>query len=259
MPEVLTLGSPKRSALLSTVIHLVAIALIVFLSTSKHSPIASLIPIRDTAVYMPEHRLMMRGGGGGGQHSPLPVPKGQPPKAAPRVFTMPVMIARDTPPPLEMAPAVLAIASVEMPAVDLAHLGNPTGQAGSMSGGPGGGGGLGKGNGPGAGDNSGPGAGDDAGIRALPRSRSTQPLLLSKTEPEYSDEARKAKLQGAVVLSIVVTAAGQVGGVRVMQGLGLGLDERAIDAVRNWRFRAATVDGKPVSTRAVVEVNFRLL
>jgi protein TonB len=60
-------------------------------------------------------------------------------------------------------------------------------------------------------------------------------------------------------LGIVVNAAGQVTNVRVLRSVGLGLDERAIDAVRQWKFRAGTMDGKPVSTRAVVEVNFRLL
>lgn len=66
-------------------------------------------------------------------------------------------------------------------------------------------------------------------------------------------------MQGTVVLSIVVTASGQVTGVRVVHSLGLGLDERAIEAVRQWKFRAATVDGRPVATQAVVEVSFRLL
>jgi periplasmic protein TonB len=262
MPESPTLGSPKRSALISALIHASAIVLVLFLSTSKHSPIAKLIPARDTAVYLPPvSRLPLSGAGGGGQHSPLPVPKGQPPKTAPRVFTMPVMIPRDTPPPLEMPPAVLAVSSLETPAIDLAHIGSLIGRSGPMSGGTGGGGGLGDGAGPGAGDKSGPGIGSDGaiGIGGLPRKNATKPELLSKEEPEYSEEARKSKLQGTVVLSIVVSATGGVSDLRVIRGLGLGLDERAMEAVKQWRFRPATVDGKPAATRAVVEVNFRLL
>jgi len=62
-----------------------------------------------------------------------------------------------------------------------------------------------------------------------------------------------------VELGIIVNAAGQVTSVRVLRSVGLGLDERAIEAVRQWKFRPGTADGKPVSTRAMVEVNFRLL
>ena len=89
--------------------------------------------------------------------------------------------------------------------------------------------------------------------------RGDQPVALSRKDPEYSEEARKAKLQGTVELSIEISASGQVTNMRVLRSLGLGLDERAMEAVRQWKFRAGTVDGKPVATRAVVEVNFRLL
>jgi periplasmic protein TonB len=259
MPDSQTLASPRRSALISALIHAAAIA-VVLLSTSRYSPIAKLLPQRDTTIYVPRTPHISRGGGGG-QRSPLPVPKGQPPKPSPRVFTLPVMVTRNTPPLLEMPPEVLGPAS-NLPVIDLAHIGSLTGLAGPMSGGPGDGGGLGSHHGPGAGDKDGPGLGDDlgvTGIGGLPRRNSTKPTLISKTEPEYSEEARKAKVQGTVVLSIVVTASGQVSGVRVIRSLGLGLDERAIEAVRQWKFRAATVDGKPVATQAVVEVNFRLL
>ena len=174
---------------------------------------------------------------------------------------MPVSVIRETHPQLEMPPEVLGPAK-NMPVIDLAHIGSLTGQAGPMSGGPGDGSGLGKSRGPGAGDNAGPGLDGDSrinGIGGLPRKNSIKPALISKTEPEYSEEARKAKVQGTVALSIVVTASGQVTGVRVVHSLGLGLDERAIEAVRQWKFRAATVDGMPVATQAVVEVSFRLL
>lgn len=261
MPDSTGLGTPRRSALISALIHATAIVLILVATTSPHSPIAQLIPVRDALVYQPRLPQTSHGGGGGGQQSPLPVPKGQPPKPSPRVFTLPVMIVRETHPMLEMPPEVLAPAA-NMPEVDLAHIGSLTGLDGPMSGGPGRHGGLGPGDGPGAGPNTGPGIGGEPGgpgISGLPRKNSTRPALISKTEPEYSEEARKAKVQGMVVLSIVVNAAGQVGEVHVVRSLGLGLDERAIEAVRQWKFRAATVDGKPVAATALVEVNFRLL
>ncbi len=87
----------------------------------------------------------------------------------------------------------------------------------------------------------------------------TPPQLIYKVEPEFSEEARKAKHQGVVVLAIEVDASGHVRNVHVRQSLGLGLDEKAIEAVSHWRFRPAILDGKPVTTDAVVQVNFQLL
>jgi periplasmic protein TonB len=87
----------------------------------------------------------------------------------------------------------------------------------------------------------------------------TPPQLIYKVEPEFSEEARKAKHQGVVVLTIEVDAGGNVRNVHVRQGLGLGLDEKAMDAVSHWRFRPAFLDGQPVTTEAVVQVNFQLL
>jgi len=87
----------------------------------------------------------------------------------------------------------------------------------------------------------------------------TPPQLVYKVEPEFSEEARKAKYQGVVVLTIEVDPSGAVRNVRVRRSVGLGLDEKAVDAVSHWRFRPATLDGKPVTTEAVVQVNFQLL
>ena len=84
-------------------------------------------------------------------------------------------------------------------------------------------------------------------------------MILVKVEPEYSEEARKAKFQGAVLLSIVVDAEGRPQNIRVIRPLGMGLDEKAIEAVSKWRFRPGYKDGKAVPVQANVEVNFRLL
>ncbi|HTB16445.1 MAG TPA: TonB family protein [Bryobacteraceae bacterium] len=87
----------------------------------------------------------------------------------------------------------------------------------------------------------------------------TPPRLIRKQEPEYSEEARKAKWQGTVLLSIEVDAVGQVADTRIIRGLGMRLDQKAIEAVRQWRFRPGMKNGVPVSVNVQVEVNFRLL
>jgi TonB family protein len=85
------------------------------------------------------------------------------------------------------------------------------------------------------------------------------PVLTFKKEPEYSEAAREAKYQGAVLLDIDVDLSGRPVNVHVARSLGLGLDEQAVEAVRLWRFRPASKDGKPVEAKAQVEVIFRLL
>jgi TonB family protein len=85
----------------------------------------------------------------------------------------------------------------------------------------------------------------------------TPPLLLSKIEPVYSDEALAAKVDGTVMLYIEVGPDGAARNIRVLHGLGYGLDEKAIEAVRQWRFRAGTRNGEPVTVAATIEVNFR--
>jgi TonB family protein len=87
----------------------------------------------------------------------------------------------------------------------------------------------------------------------------TPPKPLQSPQPEYSEEARIAKLQGTVSISIEIGADGLPRNVQVLQGIGLGLDEKAVEAVRQWIFQPGTKDGLPVSVAANVEVNFRLL
>ena len=87
----------------------------------------------------------------------------------------------------------------------------------------------------------------------------TAPALTYKPEPEYAEEARRAKFEGTVVLSLVVDATGHAANVTVVRPLGLGLDEKAMEAILQWRFRPGLKDGQPVSTQAQVEVNFKLL
>ena len=84
------------------------------------------------------------------------------------------------------------------------------------------------------------------------------PIPIYKPDPEYSEEARKAKYQGAVILWIVVGPDGRVHNMRVARSLGLGLDEKAMEAVRTWKFEPAKKDGQAVAVQLNIEVSFRL-
>jgi TonB family protein len=87
----------------------------------------------------------------------------------------------------------------------------------------------------------------------------TAPVVLYKREPEYTEEARKAKYSGTVLLSVEIDPSGTPTNIQVQRGVGLGLDERAIEAVRQWKFKPGYKDGNPVTVMANIEVNFRLL
>lgn len=87
----------------------------------------------------------------------------------------------------------------------------------------------------------------------------TPPSLAHKVEPQYADDARLAKYQGTVVVSVVVAADGTAQDMKVVRGLGLGLDVQALKAISEWRFTPGTKDGQPVPVEATIEVNFRLL
>ncbi len=87
----------------------------------------------------------------------------------------------------------------------------------------------------------------------------THPSVISKTDPGFTEEARKAHVQSTVALSIVVNPDGTPEQIRVVKGAGFGLDERAVEAVQQWRFNPGAMNGTPVKVRAGVEVNFRLL
>ena len=84
------------------------------------------------------------------------------------------------------------------------------------------------------------------------------PRATYQPSPEYSDKARKRKIEGIVMLSAVVTSTGGVSDIHVTKGLGYGLDEKAVQALSRWKFEPAMKDGKPVSVEIVIEQNFRL-
>ena len=87
----------------------------------------------------------------------------------------------------------------------------------------------------------------------------SQPVPIYRPDPDYPEEARKSRFQGTVMLTIVVDAAGNVSHVQVTRPMGMGLDEKAIEAVKKWKFRPGMKNGKPVPVYANIELTFRLL
>jgi len=201
------------------------------------------------------------GGGGGGDRDKLQASKGSPPKFAKDQFTPPVVVVRNEAPKLPMDPTVVGPPSITFP---VGPTGDPlAGVVGPPSNGTGSGGGIGSGSGGGVGSGHGPGVGpgEGGGIGGgLYRVGGgvSAPRALFAPDPEYSEEARKAKYQGTVVLYLIVSADGRPRDMRIVRSLGMGLDEKAIEAVRTWRFEPAMKDGHPVSVQINVEVSFRL-
>jgi TonB family protein len=224
------------------------------------------MPIADTA---PDQAKMQpkkdMGGGGGGDRSPLPASRGKLPPRALRQFTPAVAVYNNLNPKLAMDPTIIAPPDAKLPdCPGCLNYGDPLSKYTTPSNGPGSGGGIGSGHGGGIGSGNGegygPGSGGGVGGGAFRVGNGvTAPVLLYKKEPEYSEEARKAKYQGTVVLYVQVDPSGKATHISVTRSLGLGLDEKAIEAVKQWKFKPGYKDGKPVTVEASIEVNFRLL
>ena len=256
-------GRSARGPALSLALHCAAVALLFLAGTNTKVQHAIRTAWERTIIVTP-YVSSHPGGGGSGDRSPLPASKGRPPRIAPRQFTPPLVVINNPEPKLIMEPTIVLPADTRLPNVDLAVLGDPFGRNGPPSNGAGKGGGIGDGEGPGLGPGKGRGVGpgEDSGFGRPIRGHkgdSTHPVLIYKIEPEFSEDARKAKLQGVVVLYAEVDVNGQVRNIRVMRSLGLGLDDKAIEAVRQWRFRPALRDGQPIVEAASIEVNFHLL
>lgn len=207
-----------------------------------------------------------RGGGSGGEENPVPATKGKPAPFSAIQFTPP-MPPRNPNPRLTALATVLGPPEIKVPDIPNMNFGLPKAPAFTDSAGPGHRAGYGEGccagMGP-DGNGRGVGPGDDSGYGGERGQRggrvATQPECAYCPNPAYSDEARKAKIQGSVVLRLVVAPDGRGTNVSVVKGLGLGLDEKAIEAVRNWRFKPARdVAGNHTASWVTIEVVFRLL
>ena len=258
-------GNQKKSFAMSFGFQIALVVIVVLALSTK--PVQKVVK-NTVAVFLPDAPVdipkQMHGGGGGGDRSPLPASKGKLPKPAPRQFVPPTAVINNPQPKLAMDPSILAPPDANLPKIDMPNFGDPLGKLGPASNGTGSGGGIGSGKGGGVGSGTGGGVGPGegggfgGGIYKAGNGVS-KPELIHKVEPEYSEEARKAKFQGVVVLYIVVDQNGNAINPKVMKGLGLGLDEKALEAVRQWKFKPGYKDGKPVAVAATVEVNFRLL
>jgi TonB family protein len=201
------------------------------------------------------------GGGGGGDRDKLEASKGRLPRQARDQITPPMVVVRNE------APKLTAEATVVAPTIQMSQIG-PIGDPlskvlGPPSNGTGFGGGVGSGSGGGVGSGRGPGVGPGygggigGGIYRVGGGVSA-PRPIYSPDPEYSEEARKAKYQGTVVLWVIVDADGRPRDIKIMRSVGLGLDEKAIDAVKTWKFEPARKDGHAVAVQISVEVDFRL-
>ncbi len=208
----------------------------------------------------------LAGGGGGGDRDKLQAPRGRLPKFSMQQFTPPAMVIRNEHPKLPMEPTVVMPPNVKLPvANNLPNLGDPLSKipVGPPSNGTGSGGGIGSGHGGGVGSGEGPGVGPGmgggfgGGVFRVGGGVSA-PKVLFAPDPDYSEEARKAKYQGTCILWLIVGPDGRPRDVKVARTLGMGLDQKAVEAVRNWKFEPAMKDGKPVAVQINVEVNFRL-
>jgi periplasmic protein TonB len=231
------------------------------------------------------------GGGGGGMRQPSPPPRARlegraqlrspvppprrvaeartpeprrpiPPPVRPQPVERP---AEPRPPPAAPTPMPQVIAPVATIATDDADrsgtLADTPSDAPSHGPGSGGGAGSGTGTGIGEGDGAGIGPGSGGGTGGgpyRPGSGITPPSLLREVKPDYTQEARRRNVEGDVVLEVVVRSDGSVGQVRLVQGLGAGLDQRAIEAVRQWRFSPARRHGAPVDVVVEIAVEFKL-
>ncbi len=259
----------SKSALGSTVVHILALAIILSGALFARKVVEEIKPKQTVELIAPDSvalqpsKSISGGGGGGGDRDKLQASKGRLPKKALEQFTPPAVVVRNLHPILPKEATVVMAPDVKLAQLTMPTLGDPLSRASLPSNGVGSGAGLGSGSGGGVGVGTGPGFGEGrgggtgGGVFRVGNGVAA-PKLIYDPEPEYSEEARKAKYQGTCVLSVVVGPDGLAHDIKVTNTLGLGLDEKAIEAVRKWRFDPATKDGKAVNVLISVQVNFRL-
>jgi len=264
---------PKKAAGYSLGIHGVMIAVIIITTilgakavkeAQKQNLVTLVAP--DLSDYLPMTKpdKLMGGGGGGGDVSKIQAPKGKLPKVDMNQITPPAIVVRNEHPKLPVEPSIMAPPTIKLPNNSLPTIGDPLSKVvGPASNGTGVGGGIGegKGGGIGVGTGRGLGPGEGMGFGGGPYRVGggvQAPRPIDTPDPEYSEEARKAKYQGVVVLWLVVGPDGRPKNIKVERPLGMGLDQKAVEAVQRWKFEPATKDGKPVAVQINVEVNFRL-
>jgi TonB family protein len=254
----------------SFVLHMLMVALILFSTwwAANHqreikTTITQVFSPEDISAYvLPSSPDKVGGGGGGGDRDKFAAPKGALPKQSMQQITPPAAVIRNLDPKLPVEATVVVPPSIVLP--HSGQLGDPLSKIfGPASNGTGWGGGIGSGSGGGVGSGRGPGVGPGwgggigGGVFRVGGGVSA-PKTIYEPEPEYSEEARKAKYQGVVVLWVIIGPDGRPRDMRVQRSLGMGLDEKAMEAVKQWKFEPAKKDGQPVAVQVNIEVNFRL-
>lgn len=264
-------GAPR---LLSAGIH-VALVTVALLPWTSALPPRPRLNETSVALYMPSDlrmkplllpaRVAASGGGGGGKRQPTPASRGDLPRAADKQLAPPDPETPKNPDPtLIVEPTIVAPQLAMLNPVYRLNIGDPNGVISPPSSGMGDGGGIGdRGKGRGVGDGEGPGAGDGKGGGCCDRTYTvgggvSAPVLVYQIDPQYSEEARKARYQGTVVLETIVRKDGKIDILHLVRSLGFGLDQNAIEAVKQWRFRPATMNGMPVDVTLNVEVRFNI-
>lgn len=256
----------KRSSYaMSLAAHAVILALL-FTSgmwVNKHRELVTTATVvNDISEYIPPvGSTEVHGGGGGGDHAKIEATQGALPKASMQQIAPPMVVRMESP-KLAAEPTVVLPPDIKMPQLGpvgdpMAHLGTVLSNGTGMGGGIGSGKGTGIGSGTGSGVGPGYGGGMGGGVFHVGAGVSA-PRAIYDPDPDYSDEARKAHYQGSVILNVIVDSAGHPKDIHIQRSLGMGLDEKAVAAVRTWRFEPAMKDGHPVAVQMSVEVNFHL-
>ncbi len=190
---------------------------------------------------------------------PPPIEREVPPPPPLRPPPLPPLVVEPPkPPPAIQAPvAPVAADPVDSPGLPVKAAPAPPSSGSGTGGGIGSGAGTGLGEGQGGGIGPGSGGGTGGGP-FQPGSGIDPPVLVREVRPTYTEEARKRAIEGDVVLEIVVRRDGTVGNLRVVRSLGAGLEQKAIEAVRQWRFGPAKRQGTPVEVMVEVAVEFKL-
>lgn len=270
VPDPLARPRDRKSTLISLGVHAVLLAGIVALLLwhPKRPVVAQVAPPPNFNItpFMPFTKAAEAsgGGGGGGDHDVLQAAKGKLPKISKTQFVPPDEIIRNPKPKLAVDPSVVMPQNIKLPDNTMPNLGDPmTAVRGPLSNGTGSNGGIGSGksggvgSGSGAGVGPGEGGGYGGGLYHV-GGGVTPPRLIYQVDAEFSDEARKAKYQGQCVVQVIVDTNGIPRNPRVVRALGMGLDQKAIDAVKQYRFKPAMLGGRPVPVEIDVLVDFHI-
>ena len=214
----------------------------------------SVTPLIDSAALRIAAKAAEQMGGGGGQRGEIPVSKGHLPKLEQEQI-VPPQAPPLLPPKIAIEPSVVVQNDLRLADNALPNLGVPNSPIVSRSMGSG----KGTGMGPGDGDGIGPGSGGNkgGGLRHVGGTVSA-PEVLHAVDPEFSEEARKAKVSGDVQVYLWVDEHGNPTHVRVIRGMGMGLDERAVEAVKQYKFKPAMENGRPVTVEMYIDVTFQI-